>query len=263
MEVLSLSNPVPHVLQAKINRPHNHNAIDFEVMAALERVCDMIEQDEEIRVFMLTGRGSKYFASGGDLKAFSGLQNEHDARMMSMRMGNILHRIETAECWTIALINGDAYGGGCEVMLAFDFRISVRHARFGFTQGKFYLPPGWGGLTRLIERCGRSTVLFWLGTQALVGAEDALMAGLVDIVEGSSQMKAHVNQTVKKLTLNDRAMIKTLKKGATYAQKHAHKESINNERIAFARFWASEQHHERVESFLTRKLEKKNATPKG
>ncbi|MFW6347082.1 MAG: enoyl-CoA hydratase/isomerase family protein [Cyclonatronaceae bacterium] len=258
MESLSLSTPAPHVLQAKINRLSSHNAIDFEVMEALEKVCDIIEQDETIRVFILTGRGNKYFASGGDLKAFSGLKTEHDARMMSMRMGNILHRIETADCWTIALINGDAYGGGCEVMMAFDFRICVRHARFGFTQGKFYLPPGWGGLTRLIERCNRSTVLFWLGTQALVGAEDALMAGLVDIVEGSAQMKAHVNQTMKKLALNDRAMIKTLKKGATYAQKHPHKESINNERIAFARLWASQQHHERVGDFLNRKADKKS-----
>lgn len=253
MEVLSISTPAPHVLQAKINRPRSNNAINFEVMEALESVCDTLEQDDSIRVFILTGKGSKYFASGGDLKAFSDLKTEHDARMMSMRMGNILHRIESADCWTIALLNGDAYGGGCEVMLAFDFRICVRHARFGFTQGKFYLPPGWGGLTRMIERCSRSTVLYWLGTQALVGAEDALMAGLVDIVEGSSQIRAHMNNTIKKLTLNDRDMIKTLKKGVTYAQKHPHKESINNERIAFAKLWATDQHHERVENFLNRK----------
>ncbi len=242
-----------HVMYATINRPKAYNAINFEVMDALEQVCDKIEKNDDIRVFVLTGSGNKYFSAGGDLKEFSALKTEHDARKMSMRMGEILRRIESANCWTIALINGDAFGGGCEVLLAFDFRIAAKHARFGFTQGKFYLPPGWGGLTRLIERVGRSTVLFWLGTQSMIDTESALIAGLIDMAESSSHLESHISDIAGKLSENDRKMIRTLKEGVTYAQKHPHKESINNERTEFARHWASEEHHQRVASFLKRK----------
>jgi len=253
VEALKVSMRGSHVLYAEINRPEAYNAINYEVMEGLEKVCDRIEQNEEIRVFVLTGTGNRYFSAGGDLKEFSKLKTEHDARKMSMRMGEILRRIESANCWTIALINGDAYGGGCELILAFDFRISVKHARFGFTQGKFYLPPGWGGLTRLIERCGRSTVLFWLGTQAKVDTESALIAGLIDMVEVSSHLEEHITDIAGKLSDNDRKMIRTLKEGVTYAQKHPHRESINNERTEFARHWASDEHHKRVDAFLKRK----------
>lgn len=253
VEPLLITRPDPHTIIATINRPEAYNAINFKVMEGLEKVCDEIEQNEEIRVFILTGQGNKYFASGGDLKEFAKLKTEHDARLMSMRMGDILHRIESADCWTIALVNGDAYGGGCEIMLAFDFRIAVKHARFGFTQGKFYLPPGWGGLTRLIERVGRSTVLFWLGTQALVDTESALIAGLIDVADVSAQLDDHITKISEKLCANDRRMIQTLKQGVTYAQKHPHRESINNERSEFAKLWASEEHHNRVEKFLKRK----------
>jgi len=253
VEPLKVERLNKHLLVATVSRPKAYNAINNEVMEGLEKVCDMLENDEEIRVFIFTGEGSRYFASGGDLKEFSTLKTEHDARVMSMKMGRILHRIESADCWTIALINGDAYGGGCEMMLAFDFRIAVKHARFGFTQGKFYLPPGWGGLTRLIERVGRSTVLFWLGTQALVDTESALISGLIDKADTSAKLEEDVKQIADKLSSNDRQMIRVLKQGVTYAQKHPHRESINNERTEFAKLWATEEHHARVEEFLKRK----------
>lgn len=145
MSVLTISYPFDHIVWAEINRPDAGNAINFEVMDALDELSQQIAEDESIRVFILSGVGHKFFASGGDIKEFSVLRTEADAAKMSKKMGRILERIETADCWTIACINGDAYGGGCETMLAFDFRVAVKHARFGFTQTRFYLPPGWGG----------------------------------------------------------------------------------------------------------------------
>lgn len=252
MSVLKVTNPCEHVLWAEIDRPESGNAINFEVMDALEEVCDTLEADEEILVFVLSAVGSKYFVTGGDLREFSHLKNEADAAKMSKKMGRILERIETADCWTIACINGDAYGGGCETMLAFDFRMAVKHARFGFTQTKFYLPPGWGGLTRLVERVGKSTALLWLGSQEMVDTETGIVSGLIDSVQTSESQKSHVLEISKRLSQNDRRMIKTLKKGAFEAGRLSHKDSIKMERISFARLWADPEHHRRVEEFLQR-----------
>ncbi len=219
-------------------------------MDELEELLDRVEKDEEIRVFIFSGAGQRYFASGGDLKEFQGLKTEEDAIAMSERMGKILKRIEKLKCWTIACINGDAYGGGCELMLAFDFRIAVKHARFGFTQGKFYLPPGWGGLTRLVERVGRSTALLWLGKQALVDAETGFANGLIDQLQVSASIKNYIRDTAKALSVNDRRLIAILKKGAHNAVKKGHYSSIDLERKAFAELWADEEHHDRVDKFL-------------
>ncbi len=250
MSVLNISYPTKHILWAEIDRPETGNAINFKVMDELENVCNIIEENEDIRVFVLSATGNKNFVSGGDLKEFSVLQTEAEAAKMSKKMGRILERIETADCWTLACVNGDAYGGGCEIILAFDFRIAAKHARFGFTQGKFYLSPGWGGLTRLVERVGRSTALLWLGSQELVDTESAIVSGLIDNVQTSDSLKTQVLHISKKLTTNDRRMIKTLKKGASEAERLSHKDSIKMERISFARMWADPEHHKRVETFL-------------
>jgi enoyl-CoA hydratase len=253
VSVLTISYPAEHVIWAEINRPESGNAINFEVMDALDDLSQKIAEDESIRVFILSGVGNKFFASGGDIKEFSVLKTEADAAKMSKKMGRILERIETADCWTIACVNGDAYGGGCETMLAFDFRIAVKHARFGFTQTRFYLPPGWGGLTRLVERVGKSTALLWLGKRELVDTENALISGLIDSVQSSDSLRNQVLETARKLSANDRRMIKALKKGAFEAERLPHKDSIKMERITFARFWADAEHHRRVTEFLKRK----------
>src|SRR5699024_4055418 len=115
-----------------------------------------------------------------DMREFHSIKTAEGARAMAERMLSILARIEKLPCWTIAAVNGPAYGGGCEIMLSFDFRIAAEEATFGFTQGKFYLPPGWGGLTRLTERVGRSTALRWLGGARVVDAQTGLKANLID-----------------------------------------------------------------------------------
>ncbi|MGK7370801.1 MAG: enoyl-CoA hydratase/isomerase family protein, partial [Candidatus Halalkalibacterium sp. M3_1C_030] len=142
-----------HTYWAAINRPDSRNALNFAVMDALEETLDRIESDNSVRAFVLSGTRD-HFISGGDLKEFHTIKTAEEAKPMAKRMLSLFKRIEKLPCWTIACINGAAYGGGWETMLAFDFRIASNKATFGFTQGKFYLPPGWGGLTRLVEKVG-------------------------------------------------------------------------------------------------------------
>lgn len=72
----------------------------------------------------------EFFVSDGDLKNFEHLKSAEQGKDMALRMTNILSRIENGDFWSIACINGDAYGGGCEMMLAFDFTIARKTAKF-------------------------------------------------------------------------------------------------------------------------------------
>lgn len=241
-----------HLCRAVIDRPGSRHAINFAVMDALEELLDKLENDSNIRCLILSSTGNEAFISGGDLREFHTLKTAEEAKPMARRMLSILKRIEQLPCWTIASISGAAYGGGCEIMLAFDFRIASGEATFGFTQGKFYLPPGWGGLTRLVERVGRSTALRWLAEAAIIDAETALEHKLVDRVTTKETLAEQTATWAKKLTKNDRAFIDNLKRGAMKVSR-ARWEAIASELESFAQFWESDLHEQRVQKFLERR----------
>ncbi|NGP88630.1 enoyl-CoA hydratase/isomerase family protein [Fodinibius halophilus] len=241
-----------HICQVIINRPSSHNAINFAVMDALEELLDEMEANTDIRCLIFTGEGDDSFISGGDLKEFHTIKTAEEAKPMAKRMLTILKRIEQLPCWTIAAINAPAYGGGCEIMLAFDFRIASEEATFGFTQGKFYLPPGWGGLTRLVEKVGRSTALQWLAEAKIVDTESALRHKLIDRTAPPDKLQEQALSWAKKMSKNDRPFIKNLKEGAMRTTK-ARWEAIDAELDTFAEFWESDLHEQRVEKFLQRK----------
>lgn len=238
-------------LRATLHRPEKRNAVNFQVMEELEHLLDRLEEDESLRAFVLQGSGDT-FISGGDLREFHTLKTAEEARPMAERMHRLLLRLERLPCWTIASVNGAAYGGGCEIMLAFDFRLASRKATFGFTQGKFYLPPGWGGLTRLVEQVGRSVAMRWLAECAVVEVPEALESGLIERAVPREELRQAGLAWCGELTRNDRDYINALKKGARNAVPER-RERLREELDAFGQFWEHEKHHERVRKFLERR----------
>lgn len=241
-----------HILWVKINRPKALNAIDYEVMEQLEEMVEEVEKDESIRVLILSGAGEKFFISGGDLKKFHTIKSKEKAVDKAKRMQRLLSRIEQLPCWTIAHINGDAYGGGIELMLAFDFRISVPSAKFGFTQGRFYLVPGWGGLTRLVEKVGRAKALEWLGKSEVTSASNVLAYGLIEHILKGENPKEETLKWAEHLTKNDRTFIRILKEGAMRFTAHR-QEALDAEVAPFSQLWVDEQHIDRVDAFMNKK----------
>lgn len=232
----------PHVTKAVINRPETRNAINFDVMDQLESLLDDLEKDPEIRLFILTGTG-KSFISGGDLREFHSIEDAEGARQMSERMIRILNRIKQLPFWTLAAVNGAAYGGGWETMLAFDFRVATSSATFGFTQGKFYLPPGWGGISALTRAVGLPMAKYWLASQKVIDSDTALQAGLIQEVFRDDQFENQLNSLSETLIKNDRAFIEYIKHSGSYA-------NTEEEIEPFSRFWESEEHQNRVNEFL-------------
>jgi enoyl-CoA hydratase/carnithine racemase len=233
-----------NMLTVIIDRPDAMNAINFDVMEGLEEALSLAEQDKELRLFVLTGSGSSFIA-GGDLKEFHGIRDAEGARRMSERMLAILERIEQLGCWTLAAVNGPAYGGGWETLISFDFAVAKESAAFGFTQGKFYLPPGWGGLTRLSQCVGKKTADYWLASQKILSADEAFRAGLIQDVYEDQEYDRKLESLLQKLVLNDRPFIDYMKKN--------HRKKITEELEPFSRFWESEEHIRRVEEFLRSK----------
>lgn len=243
---MSLSiNRTKYIITATVNRPEARNAVNFDLMDRLENLLDELEVNNDVRLFVLTGAGDS-FISGGDLREFHQLKKADEAKQMTSRMINILDRIEKLPCWTLAAVNGYAYGGGWETLLAFDFRVAKQSAKIGFTQGKFYLPPGWGGISRLTKTVGRDVALYWLASQKVIRADEAFQSGLIQEVFEDEKYEKEVEKLSESLVLNDRAFIEYVKS----SQLHT---GIEDEIEPFSKFWESDEHLKRVDEFLSRK----------
>lgn len=234
-----------------IDRPAALNAINAQVMTALEALLTQLEApDADIRVLVIQGAGARAFVSGGDLREFAPLKTKAQAEQMARQMRAILDRIERLPCWSIGCVNGDAYGGGCEFLAALDHRVASSDARLGWTQARFHLTPGWGGLTRLVELVGRPTAARWLGLAQPVSAQAAQAAGFIDEVVEPDALLDAVRALAERLALQDRALIGAIKRGLLAALELPRSASIEAELDPFTTLWAAPAHHERVARFL-------------
>lgn len=243
MSILSIHKE-SFITTATIRRPDAMNAINFELMDRLEALLDQLEKDDDIRLFVLTGSENS-FISGGDLKEFHQIKDAEGAKRMTQRIIHLLERIENLPFWTLAALNGDAYGGGWEMMLSFDFRVAADDIRIGFTQGKFYLPPGWGGITNLSKVVGREQALYWLASNRIISSGDALTHGLIHEVFDAVHFDKKLDELKKELIRNDRTYINYVKRKDL--------KSPSDEIDPFSQFWESDEHLKRVERFLNRK----------
>lgn len=227
-----------------------NRAIDFGTMSALEVSLEDVEQADS---FILTG-GATVFALGGDLKAFSTLRSKEEGLGMARRMDAILRRIETLPVPTMAVVNGAAYGGGVELLGAFDRVVAVEDAVFGFTQKRFGLPPGWGGLTRLGRRVEEDLLREWFDQMRVVDAQEALRVGLVDEVLNREELFNREEWRNGDGFYGghelDLAQIEA-RVGGRMKGRIAEWPRIDAEIEQFSEAWASEEHHSKVRAFLS------------
>jgi len=234
-------------LKFYIHRAKALNAINFEVMSDLEEVLDIAES-LPLNVFELQTNENGYVASGGDLKEFSALISEDQGFEMANRMAAILNRIENLNCITVASVTGTAFGGGCELVLAFDLVYATEDAKLGFTQIKFGLPPGWNGMARLINRIGYHKSLHVLLNGKLIKAVEAKQLGIItELFDSIDQIDKQINY-FEKIPL---VVIHSIKHNALLYKNHSNQDELKKEELRrFARAWASDEHYNAVDLFF-------------
>ncbi|MDQ0244209.1 enoyl-CoA hydratase/carnithine racemase [Bacillus fengqiuensis] len=238
----------------KILRPECRNAIDYDVMGNLRAALRDAREDPRIKLFMITGEGNQAFCSGGDLNAFHKLKTEKEAYEMLSTMGTLLYELLTLPKPTVALLNGTAVGGGCEVAIACDIRLAADHSKLGFVQGNLGITTGWGGGSILMEKILPQDALFMLYTAKLFTAEEAKRLNYVqEVFSGDHLMEQTENYCLDIIRKPAGVLI-------SYKQAMLEKWELMNmeERMAqeirrCAVLWEKEEHHEAVEGFKCRK----------
>ena len=132
-------------------------------------------------MILLTGAGEKAFAAGADINELASI-NAVSGLAKAKRGQAVFRLIETCGKPVIALINGFALGGGCELAMACTMRLASEMARLGQPEVKLGLIPGYGGTQRLPRLVGEPAALKLLLTGEMIDAAGALRIGLVDEV---------------------------------------------------------------------------------
>ncbi len=166
-----------------IRRPQALNALSFEL---IERIGTAITEAgrSQARALIITGEGEKSFCAGADIKELQqrSLQAQRAGAELGQQVFALLDRLPIP---SVALVNGFAFGGGCELALACSLRLALPNAKFGLPEVKLGLIPGYGGTQRLPRLVGTGRALELVMTGRSVGAEEALAMGLVNrIVQG-------------------------------------------------------------------------------
>lgn len=241
---------IESVLVFKINRPAKRNAINYEVMDGLKNAIDSAKKNEQVKALIITGEGNEAFCSGGDIQAFHSLKTQTEAYTMLSKMGAILYELATLPKITVALINGTAIGGGCEIAAACDFRIARSAAKLGFIQANLAITTGWGGGTLLYERLVPAQALHLLTTAGIYHADSLCDNGFIDyLIEGNTIEEALellnpiLLKNVHVLVAYKQMLIEKWKRGDL-------KERINLEILECSMLWEKQEHHDAVDQFL-------------
>ena len=178
-----------------IRRPQALNALSFELIGQIGE-CIRHAGRSEARALIITGEGEKAFCAGADIKELQqrGLAAQREGAELGQAVFAQLDRLPIP---SIALVNGFAFGGGCEIALACTLRIAMPNAKFGLPEVKLGLIPGYGGTQRLPRLVGQGRALEMVMTGRTVNAEEALAMGLVNrIVQapGLAAAKAYARE---------------------------------------------------------------------
>jgi enoyl-CoA hydratase/carnithine racemase len=173
----------------------------FEMYEGLHGLCERLDADASVRVVILRGSGDKAFVSGTDIRQFQAFKTKEDALGYEARITRVLTRIAALTKPTIAMIQGDAVGGGLFMSLACDLRLAAEHARFGApiarTLGNFAAP---ASLALMVATVGPVRAREMVLTARLIGAAEARTLGLVDEVHPFAALEPRARELAATLS---------------------------------------------------------------
>lgn len=244
-----------HIAVVSINRPKALNALNSEVLVALDEVIGQVEADEDIYVVILTGSGEKSFVAGADIAEMKDM-TPMQARRFSNLGNRIFRRLEQLEKPVIAAVNGFALGGGCELALACDIRIASEKARFGQPEVGLGITPGFGGTQRLARTVGIAKAKEMLYTGRPVKADEALAIGLANKVVAPEELMNEAQAMAAAIAANAPVAVRLCKAAVNRGMQVDMDTAIALEAEMFSECFATEDQTEGMTAFVEKRQEK-------
>ena len=233
-----------------INRPRLYNVLDKQSWSELAEALQLVKEDRNIRVLIITGAGEKAFMAGADIKWLK----ERDA--LDILEGGpqaVLSQLEKLPKPVIAAVNGYAIGGGCELALACDIRIASEKAKFGQAEINLGILPGGGGTQRLSRLVGTGKAKELIYTGDIIDAFEAERIGLVNKVVSPETLMDSAFAMARKIAAKGPVALKIIKGVIDIGSGTDFATGLAYEQFGQAILFATEDRMEGINAFLEKR----------
>ena len=229
------------IAEVTLNRPDRYNALGSRMVGELGEAVEEIEGSGEVRAMILTGAGDKAFCSGVDLKERA--EMDADGRWSHNRtLGAFAERLARLQVPTIAALNCLAFGGGLEIALACDFRLTAEGASFALPEVGIGIVPGAGGTQRLPRLIGVMRAKELILTGRRISTEDALDMGLVSKVVPRSSLMEEARSLAQEIAANSPLALAYAKAAVDLASETTIEQGLRYETAAIRATLSSEDY---------------------
>ncbi|CAI49808.1 enoyl-CoA hydratase [Natronomonas pharaonis DSM 2160] len=228
-----------------VDRPEALNALNVETLEALAEAIAAAEAGDA-RVLVLAGAGDDAFIAGADIKYMKDLSTP-EAQAWGELGHDVADALEQFPGATVAAVDGYAFGGGCEMAMACDFRIASESALIGNTEIDLGIIPGWGGTQRLPRLVGEETAkrMIFLGER--LDAETAAAEGLFGEVVSDDEVDNRIEEFAAELASKPAVALKAAKQAIE--QRHG-TGGLDYEKRAFAGLFGTHDQREGMKAFV-------------
>lgn len=237
-----------------LNRPEVHNAMNSTMFLELGAAANELQHDTEVRAVVITGAG-KSFSSGLDLASFAGL-----GQLTALQIHTFLKDVqgtylayEMMDKPVIAAVNGLAFGGALELVLACDIRIASDDAQFNLMEIKFGIIPDLGACKRLARLVGLGNAKEIIFTGKTIDAVEAQRLGMVEHVRPRDQVLDEALKLATELAAGPILGIALAKQVINRCWDSDPETALEFEAIAQTLCLVSEDHREAVQAFLEKR----------
>jgi len=223
------------------------NAISPQVIEDLGKVWEEVKADGELKSMVVYSSLPVVFSAGADIKAFTKMDSPEKGAKLIDDGHSLLKELGESSVSTVAAVNAIAYGGGCELSMACDFRVAAESAVFGQPEINLGIIPGFGGTQRLPRLVGQSKALEMNLTGDAVLAPEAREYGLADDLVPDEQLFDVALSWARKLGAQAPLAVEEIKRRSNKGDLD---DGIASEKEGFAKVFQSEDGKEGISAFL-------------
>ena len=238
-----------------INRPKALNALNSETLAELNTCLAELENNDEVKVVILTGSGEKSFVAGADISEMVNA-TPAEGRKMGLLAREAFGRLENMPQVTIAAVNGFALGGGCEISMACDIRVASDNAKFGQPECGLGILPGFGGTQRLPRLVGKGRAKELIFTCDMISADDAFRMGLANHVVPQAELIDYCKAMAGRIMKNGPLAVALAKQAINTGSDTDLDSGLKLEANLFGLSFSSADKMEGMTAFLEKRKEK-------
>lgn len=243
--IMQIENGVAQII---LNRPEVMNALNFEMICEIGKAVDIIAEDSNARVLIISGKGEN-FAAGADIPP---MLDNTPQQARKKTFNNTYNSIEKLDIPVIAAISGYALGGGLELALACDIRICSADSKLGLPEIRLGIFPGAGGTQRLPRIIGLGRAKEMILTGNSVDACKALDYGLCNIISDGDP-KVEALKFAGELAVLSRTALSCAKRVINFSSESNLASGINYEEDVWAGCFSTEDQHEGMTAFIEKR----------